>query len=189
MTLGERGKEWRKGQIAMEYLITYGWALVIIAVIMAMLYSTIFKPEFYIAEACNMAPGLECNPQTTQLKGAETPEGAYLSLMLTNLMTYDITFNSLEFTTTDLAAPGEMTYTISCIPSCSACSTDCESRGGWYVGTPGIAKGNSSLIEVLFKGDKPVPGKLYRIKFVLNYTISETGTKHRTAGIINVRGS
>lgn len=187
MTLKEKGK---KGQAAMEYLITYGWALVIIVVIMAVLYSTIFKPEFYIAEACNMAPGLECNPQTMQLKGVDSPDkGAYLLLNLTNLMTYDITLNSLEFATTDLAVPGERTYVINCIPSCSACGPDCTSKGNWYIGTPQIVKGNTTRIEVLFKGDKPAPSKLYRIKFVLNYTISETGTKHRTAGILNIRGS
>jgi hypothetical protein len=199
-----KNREWRnevkrykgqyKGQAAMEYLLTYGWALVIIALIMAILYSTIFKPEFYVAESCNMAPGLECNPQMMSLKSLTGPkEGANLSFELTNSMTYNINFSTLEFVVSDLSAAGEKHYTISCIPSCISCSSsdgsgECEASGVWKV-TPSIARGNATRIEVLFYGNHPIPNKLYRIKFILNYTINETGTKHRTAGILNVRGS
>lgn len=176
----------KKGQVAMEYLITYGWAIVLIIVIMAILYSTVFKPEFYVAESCNMAPGLDCNPATTKLEAYG--EGASLAVKITNMMDFDITLNSLEFVTEELAVPGAKSYYVTCSPSCAFCSPNCDTAADLRTSYT-LQKGNSSVFGMLFKGEQPTVGRLYRVKLILNYTIVDTGTNHRTAGILNVRGS
>ncbi|MEM2175577.1 MAG: hypothetical protein QXI58_08180 [Candidatus Micrarchaeia archaeon] len=61
----------KKGQAAIEYFMVYGWALVIVVVIMTILYSTIFKPEFYIMEKCDVSPGLDCVQERMEMVRVE----------------------------------------------------------------------------------------------------------------------
>ena len=52
---------YRKSQAAMEFLMTYGWAiLVVLAAIAALAYFGILSPEKFLPEKCILAPGLAC---------------------------------------------------------------------------------------------------------------------------------
>ncbi|MCX6777790.1 MAG: hypothetical protein NT157_02800, partial [Candidatus Micrarchaeota archaeon] len=67
--------EFRKGQAAMEYLMTYGWAiLVIVIVLAALLYLGVFNVR--PPEICTFSPGITC--KTFYLKAAK------VNLTLTN---------------------------------------------------------------------------------------------------------
>lgn len=51
----------KKSQAAMEFLMTYGWAiLVVLAAIAALAYFGILSPEKFLPEKCILAPGLAC---------------------------------------------------------------------------------------------------------------------------------
>lgn len=51
----------RKGQAAMEYLMTYGWAiLVIVIVLAALLYLGVFNVGQRVPEQCNLPVGVLC---------------------------------------------------------------------------------------------------------------------------------
>ncbi|MBW2976406.1 hypothetical protein KY347_03095 [Candidatus Woesearchaeota archaeon] len=51
----------RKSQAAMEFLMTYGWAiLVVLAAIAALAYFGVLSPERFMPEKCVLAPGLAC---------------------------------------------------------------------------------------------------------------------------------
>lgn len=51
----------RKGQAAMEFLMTYGWAiLVVLVAIGALAYFGVLSPERLIPERCVMQAGIEC---------------------------------------------------------------------------------------------------------------------------------
>ena len=51
----------RKGQAAMEFLMTYGWAiLVVLVAIGALAYFGVLSPEKLIPERCMLQAGLEC---------------------------------------------------------------------------------------------------------------------------------
>jgi len=50
-----------KGQSAVEYIMTYGWALLILAIVIALIISSgIFSPSYLISEECNLGPKLPC---------------------------------------------------------------------------------------------------------------------------------
>ena len=51
-----------RGQSAIEYLMTYGWALLVLGIILALIYSSgIFSPAYLISEECNLGPKLPCS--------------------------------------------------------------------------------------------------------------------------------
>src|SRR3990172_8757996 len=51
----------RKSQAAMEFLMTYGWAiLVVLAAIAALAYFGVLSPEKFLPEKCVLSPGLTC---------------------------------------------------------------------------------------------------------------------------------
>jgi len=52
---------YKKSQAAMEFLMTYGWAiLVVLAAIAALAYFGVLSPEKFLPEKCILAPGLAC---------------------------------------------------------------------------------------------------------------------------------
>ncbi|MFO7710856.1 MAG: hypothetical protein R6V53_03770 [Candidatus Woesearchaeota archaeon] len=55
----------KKGQAAMEFLMTYGWAiLVVLGAIAALAYFGVLSPQQFIPEKCTMPPGIACLDQT-----------------------------------------------------------------------------------------------------------------------------
>ena len=53
--------ESRKAQSAMEYLMTYGWAILIIGVVLAAMFQMgLFNPSRYVTNTCTLPSGLAC---------------------------------------------------------------------------------------------------------------------------------
>lgn len=51
----------RKAQAAMEFLMTYGWAiLVVLVAIGALAYFGVLSPDRFLPESCTITPGLAC---------------------------------------------------------------------------------------------------------------------------------
>ncbi len=83
-----------KAQAAMEYLMTYGWAiLVIVIVLAALLYLGVFTPK--PPEFCQMPPGLGC---TSAYLDSSTDE---LSITIYNSFQKDMTVIALGCTDQD----------------------------------------------------------------------------------------
>ena len=54
-------KKEKKSQAAMEFLMTYGWAiLVVLAAIAALAYFGVLSPEKFLPEKCIIQPGIAC---------------------------------------------------------------------------------------------------------------------------------
>ncbi len=62
-----QAKQWQKAQSAMEYLMTYGWAILIIAVVLAALdFLGVFNGNTFVGSSCLATPGYLCsNPVMT----------------------------------------------------------------------------------------------------------------------------
>lgn len=52
----------KKGQAAMEFLMTYGWAiLVVLVAIGALAYFGVLNPSQFLPSSCTLAPGMGCD--------------------------------------------------------------------------------------------------------------------------------
>jgi hypothetical protein len=82
----------RKAQAAMEFLMTYGWAiLVVLAAIGALAYFGVMSPGKFLPESCTMQPtsGLSC------LDFRATPDSVHLLLM--NSGGRDVVINNMTY--------------------------------------------------------------------------------------------
>ena len=51
----------KKGQAAMEFLMTYGWAiLVVLAAVAALAYFGVLSPDRFLPEQCTLPSGVAC---------------------------------------------------------------------------------------------------------------------------------
>jgi hypothetical protein len=106
---------YKRGQAATEFLLTYGWAiLVVVVAIAALAYFGVLSPDQFLPEKCTLPPGMAC----LDYKVTETD----VQLFLQNSMGYDITITAVNLTdegcvnstNADLINGGEILYTISC---------------------------------------------------------------------------
>ncbi len=78
----------RKGQAAMEFLMTYGWAiLVVLAAIAALAYFGVLSPDKLLPEKCTLSPGMSCD-------GFKVTTNS-IQLVIRNGMGKDITINNV----------------------------------------------------------------------------------------------
>jgi len=74
-----------RGQAALEFLMTYGWAiLVVLSAIGALAYFGVLDPDRYLPEKCVLPPGLACTDFTGDADG--------ITLILQNSLGRDIGF-------------------------------------------------------------------------------------------------
>jgi hypothetical protein len=105
----------RKGQAAMEYLMTYGWAILIVLAIMGILVYLV-RPQQ--VESCNVALPFQCEQNKYTINSSQI-----LKLSLVNLgsIAYNITTAKCGSSTTNLntvITPGSnATLNISCAGS------------------------------------------------------------------------
>ena len=174
----------KKGQAAFEYLVTYGWALVLIFGVIALLYANVFRPEFYVAESCNMAPGTGCSSFYLIRSG----DNMLLNLTLTNEMDFTIEPKEINITIKDFLEPGDKTYTWTTGAGGGTCTGCRFSLSNSSV----IGRGSMNIIfnfTITDPKQTPKPASLQRMKFSMMYNITETNSLHRTAGILNVKVS
>jgi len=68
----------KKGQAAMEFLMTYGWAILAAVVAIGVLaYFGVFSPGKYISDSCLVSAPLGCNPESAAIN---SPASVSLSL-------------------------------------------------------------------------------------------------------------
>jgi hypothetical protein len=81
-----------KGQAAMEFLMTYGWAiLVVLAAIAALTYFGVLSPQKFLPETCTMPSGVAClDSQVTETEA---------TLVLQNAIGFDMSTVSVQLDT------------------------------------------------------------------------------------------
>ncbi len=74
----------KRGQAAMEFLMTYGWAiLVVLVAIAALAYFGVLSPARFLPERCLLAPGLACLDHSVSAASG-------VSLVVQNSLGYDL---------------------------------------------------------------------------------------------------
>ena len=82
----------KKGQVALEFLMTYGWAfLIILVVIGAFVYFDVLSPGRMVPDACNLPSGFSCNDQQVSMANGVT-------MIVRNSLGESITVNSVDVT-------------------------------------------------------------------------------------------
>src|SRR3989338_1991727 len=79
----------KKSQAAMEFLMTYGWAiLVVLSAIAALAYFGVLSPEKFLPEKCILQPGLTCVSHKV--------ETSKITLVIANGLGRTIILNSID---------------------------------------------------------------------------------------------
>jgi len=150
-----------KLQSAMEYLITYGWAILIISIAIATLYMMgLFSPSSYVTSTCVFPADFSCLEDFMNTSGMLTiniEQSTVGPIEITGIgCNSNITLlNMQQFTGSNaIYVPIGGNYTF---------SVQCYSGSTPYSGTPGS----------IFKG-----------YVLLNYTDMETGFPHTTLGTL-----
>lgn len=82
-----------KGQVIIEYLINYGWALLVLAIVMAAMLATgVFNPSYFVIEECYLGSSFSCHAQLASISGSTV---AYINV--SNTMGYPIRLANITF--------------------------------------------------------------------------------------------
>src|SRR3989344_7598674 len=61
----KKGYVEKRGQAAMEFLLTYGWAIMaVLVVIGALVYFDVLSPETFLSESCAVSSSIACGDYT-----------------------------------------------------------------------------------------------------------------------------
>jgi len=84
----------KRGQAAMEFLMTYGWAILAAVIAIGVLaYFGVFSPSRYVQEMCTISPPFGCNDDTTIISAADG-----IDLVIMNGGGYDYNLTSVAIT-------------------------------------------------------------------------------------------
>lgn len=167
----------RKGQAAMEYLMTYGWALVLlVAVIAALMATGAFNPSYLVSEECTLQPDLSCGNDLLYKQDAST---TVLLVQIDNGLGYDIILKDAKVTTMGLGVSGQQAWPAKAL-------TPVE-----------VKQGSNHTIEFDFTGPvQPTQGEIERMTMGLTYVscapevnpdCSPSGSEHTISGRIVAR--
>ncbi len=137
----------RKGQAAAEYLVTYGWALLLLVAVIAVILSTgVFNPSYFISEECVLQPDIACTGHQMYRSGGDT----VLLIRVENRLGYEMELDKVRVTTTDLGQAGTYTWT--------------ENVGRK------LLPGQNATVEFKFRGaEQPPVGSMERVSLSLDY--------------------
>ena len=146
-----------KAQSAMEYLMTYGWAILILGIAIAVLYSLgLFSPSSFVTSSCIFPADFSC------LSGVLVTNGLF-SINLEQSTASNINLTAIGCNnlgqTTNMISYSPQKYLL--IGSNISLSTLCYSNLTVYTATP---------------------GSIYQGYLVLNYTDLQTGFPHTVIG-------
>ena len=101
-----------RAQAMMEYLVTYGWALLALFLVIALLIASgAFSPNSFSTQECTFQPGLPCGPFILYMDSSPGPTSgqAVVNFTLTNGLGFAINVTGVNYTATDLGKPGRNT--------------------------------------------------------------------------------
>src|SRR3990167_8103737 len=151
----------KKGQAAMEFLMTYGWAiLVVLIAIGALAYFGVLNPSRFLPESCTIGPGISCDE--FQIKDTVGEDATFV---IRNGMGNTITAVGLTLT------------------------PDTGSSGAWAVASNSCSNTIADGQQCTFLLDTTTtPGTLgTKFKGTLTFTYTLNGVTHNKAGAVTTK--
>ncbi len=145
-------KKVKKAQAAMEFLMTYGWAiLVVLVAIGALAYFGVLNPGKYLPASCVVAPGISCDDFVVRSGGDATVilrNGMGQSLSSVSLTIPTCTINTADATIAD-GATGTYTFTACGAPgTLTAGSQFKQDMVFSYIGSGGLPHNKTGTLAV-----------------------------------------
>ncbi len=139
----------KKAQAAMEFLMTYGWAiLVVLIAIGALAYFGVLSPEKFLPEKCIISTGSGLFCQEFSVTA-----GTGVTLRIKNILTDSVTVTSVSTDTPSctnvggtIAADGYTDFPLACTGIASGDKIKAKITVEYSVGTAGLAKTTTGQI-------------------------------------------
>jgi len=169
----------KKGQAAAEYLVTYGWALLLLVAVIAIILSTgVFNPSYFISEECVLQPDIACTGHQMYRVGGD--QNAILKIGVENRLGYDMKLANVKIITNDLGVAGEKSW---------------DPQGGVPVI---LRQGDNVTLTYVITGEKqPAVDSMQRMRVELTYyscarevnpgCVASSEYMHTVAGRITAR--
>lgn len=110
----------QRAQAAMEFLMTYGWAmLVVLAAIAALAYFGVLSPDLFLPDRCSLPSGSTCLDSTVSATTAEVSFQNAFGLDMTNV-SLEIDGCGTSSTVASLLNGQQTRFTIMCSPALTA---------------------------------------------------------------------
>ncbi|MFC1648100.1 hypothetical protein ACFL1B_01440 [Nanoarchaeota archaeon] len=146
-----------KGQAAMEFLMTYGWAiLVVLAAIGALAYFGVLSPDRFLPQKCTLSAGFSCLEHKVNANGQ-------IQMRIQNNIGQDLAYANVSVT-------GKGSHSGCTVTTIFGSTTD---NGGDLGGAIQTYDCNTTLAGSKFSGD-----------IVINYQISGQTVTHSGTGSI-----
>jgi len=162
----------RKAQAAMEFLMTYGWAiLVVLVVIGALAYFGVLSPAKLLPDRCTLPPGISCDDYSI------TSGAAAASIIVTNALGQQLTITSFT-----AASPDGL---VTCVEGIDAGNGNLNPV--YTVGPPaGVVVPNSGkgTLSTLLCTGPLTPGQKQRLGMTIKYIIAGSTLDHTLMGDI-----
>jgi hypothetical protein len=153
-----------KAQSAMEYLMTYGWAILIIGITLSVLFEMgLFKPNTYVTNLCVLPSGFGCNPDSLTTGGT-------LTLTIKNALNDPINITAI---------------------GCSKNETflNMQTPNNPPSNQIYLPIGGTSTISVSCQGAPSHAGSLYKGYVIINYTDDVTGFPQTIYGSVVIKAT
>jgi len=176
----------RKGQTAMEYLMTYGWAILIIMVVLAVLfYLGVLNPSGLTPNQCTFPAGVTC--VTYKLEAITGKLNLDIGQGTGKTIRVDGVFCTSNSTSN--FTPSALGKTIAYSPLANVTIT---SGSHAYVGKTGLAGGLGNVTCTNTEGaalttDQTAMGTQYIGRVYINYTEVDTGLTRIAVGTLTTK--
>jgi len=128
----------KRAQAAMEFLMTYGWAiLVVLIVIGALAYFGVLNPQNLLPEKCTLPVGLSCDEHVVKSSSTSGANDGSINLIVTNGIGEGIIFTEMNVT-------GDLYGMAGTQCALNAAALDLLSDESNYNGVPGLHFANGA---------------------------------------------
>jgi len=149
-----------KGQAAMEFMLTYGWAiLVVLAAIGALAYFGVLSPDKFLPERCLFPSGIDCVDKAV----IDTADDGVIQVALRNNIGYTMEVQSTITGTDDCTSPTTLTVNGAAAP---------------------VNITNNGQMVVTFDCGADIAEGRFKTDITLSYRNTETGLTHQATGSI-----
>lgn len=152
---------YNKSQAALEFLMTYGWAiLVVLVAIGALAYFGVLSPDRFIAQRCSFPAGITCLDFSYSIIN-DVPT---LKFVIKNNLGWDLTLVGIT------------------VPAADVGGSDCST----VQSKPNALK-NDEQGTFIYNCDPPIPKGKYKPNLVFTYTKVDTQLPHQIQGTLYFR--